>query len=175
MYSITFFVVIAIVVLFFFTAFSCVPPVPYTSASFFPTLGGSEFQEGFGPAPQEGFGSAPQEGFGSAPQEGFSEYTTYPDHAVKDAVSGSGISAADCGKYQGFDGLFCSPASVEGSNPTDIFSQAAGRLDCKSYGYTNSRGFLCMDDKQVQLLTTRGGNASGGDMQIGPAPTSTKK
>ena len=160
MYSITFFVVIAIVVLLFITAFSCVPPVPYVSASFFPKLGGSDFHEGFG----------------SASREGFSEYTTYPEHASKDTIvdlasAGSSVgSSGDCGKYQGFDGLFCNPASVEGSNPTDIFSQAAGRSDCKSYGYMNSRGFLCMDDKQVQLLTTRGGNASGGDMQIGPAP-----
>ena len=162
MYSITFFVVIAIVVILFITTFSCVPPVPYASASFFPKLGGSTFHEGFG----------------------FSEYTTYPEHAAKDTVGSSigssvGSSAsADCGKYQGFDGLFCTPASATGSdsstlgsNPTDIYSQAAGRPDCKSYGYMNSRGFLCMDDKQVQLLTTRGGNASGGDMQIGPAPT----
>jgi hypothetical protein len=155
MYSVTFFVVIAIVVLLFITAFSCVPPVPYVSASFFPKLGGSNFHEGFG----------------------FSEYTTYPEHASKDTVVdltnvdlASVGSSGDCGKYQGFDGLFCNPASAHASNPTDIFSQAAGRIDCKSYGYTNSRGFLCMDDKQVQLLTTRGGNASGGDMQIGPAP-----
>ena len=161
MYSITFFVVIAIVVLLFITAFSCVPPVPYVSASFFPKLGGSDFHEGFG----------------SASREGFSEYTTYPEHASKDTVGSSVVdlasvgSSGDCGKYQGFDGLFCNPASAHESNPTDIFSQAAGRLDCKSYGYMNSRGFLCMDDKQVQLLTTRGGNASGGDMQIGPAPT----
>jgi hypothetical protein len=155
MYSIAFFVVIAIVVLLFITAFSCVPPVPYVSANFFPKLGGSDFHEGF------------------------SEYTTYPENASKDTIvgltsSGAGVSG-DCSKYQGFDGLFCTPASAHSSNPTDIFSQAAGRPDCKSYGYTNSRGFLCMDDKQVQLLTTRGGNASGGDMQIGPAPTSTKK
>lgn len=143
MYTIVFFVIIAILFILFVTTFSCVPPVPYASASFFPTLGGSTFHEGF------------------------SEYTTYPEHAVKDSIKDS---EGECGKYQGFDGLFCTPASAHASNPTDIFSQAAGRSDCKSYGYMNSRGFLCMDDKQVQLLTTRGGNASGGDMQIGPAP-----
>ena len=148
MYSITFFVVIAIVVILFITTFSCVPPVPYASANFFPKLGVSTFHEGFG----------------------FSEYTTYPDHAAKDTVVDIAGGVGECSKYQGFDGLFCTPASAQESNPTDIYSQAAGRSDCKSYGYMNSRGFLCMDDKQVQLLTTRGGNASGGDMQIGPAP-----
>jgi len=153
MYSTLFFVMIVVVILLFMTVFSCVPPVPYVSSGFFPALGASSYHEGFGSAAQ---------------REGFSEYTTYPDHAAKDTVVDiAGGVSGECSKYQGFDGLFCTPASAHASNPTDIFSQAAGRSDCKSYGYMNSRGFLCMDDKQVQLLTTRGGNASGGDMQIG--------
>ena len=166
MYSTLFFVMIVVVILLFMTVFSCVPPVPYVSSGFFPALGASSYHEGFGPKPKPS-----REGFGSAAQrEGFSEYTTYPDHAAKDTVvdiAGGVGGIGECSKYQGFDGLFCTPASAHASNPTDIFSQAAGRSDCKSYGYMNSRGFLCMDDKQVQLLTTRGGNASGGDMQIG--------
>jgi hypothetical protein len=38
---------------------------------------------------------------------------------------------------------------------------------CKNYGYTNSKGFICMSDSDIQLLTTRGGNASGVSDQIG--------
>ena len=38
---------------------------------------------------------------------------------------------------------------------------------CKNYGYTNSKGFICMSDSDIQLLTTRGGNAAGVSDQIG--------
>jgi len=38
---------------------------------------------------------------------------------------------------------------------------------CKNYGYTNSKGFICMSASDIQLLTTRGGNAAGTSDQIG--------
>jgi len=38
---------------------------------------------------------------------------------------------------------------------------------CKNYGYTNSKGFICMSASDIQLLTTRGGNAAGVSDQIG--------
>ncbi len=38
---------------------------------------------------------------------------------------------------------------------------------CKNYGYTNSKGFICMSSSDIQLLTTRGGNAVGVSDQIG--------
>jgi hypothetical protein len=38
---------------------------------------------------------------------------------------------------------------------------------CKNYGYTNSKGFICMSDSDIKLLTTRGGNAAGASDQIG--------
>lgn len=38
---------------------------------------------------------------------------------------------------------------------------------CKNYGYTNSKGFICMSSSDIQLLTTRGGNAAGVSDQIG--------
>lgn len=38
---------------------------------------------------------------------------------------------------------------------------------CKNYGYTNSKGFICMSDSDIKLLTTRGGNAAGVSDQIG--------
>jgi hypothetical protein len=43
-----------------------------------------------------------------------------------------------------------------------------GSLDCgaKSAGLSNSKGPLCLSDKQLKLLSTRGGNAST-DAQIG--------
>jgi hypothetical protein len=38
---------------------------------------------------------------------------------------------------------------------------------CKSYGYTNSKGNICLSDSDIKLLTTRGGNAGGAPDQIG--------
>ena len=38
---------------------------------------------------------------------------------------------------------------------------------CKNYGYTNSKGFICMSESDIKLLTTRGGNAVGVSDQIG--------
>ena len=67
---------------------------------------------------------------------------------------------------EGFEGLHSSPYAE--SKPLDVFSQAQGGLECKSYGYSNSKGPLCLDATQIKLLSTRGGNATGVDSQIGP-------
>ena len=44
----------------------------------------------------------------------------------------------------------------------DVYSDATGSLDqqCadKSNGMSNSKGYLCLDQSQLQLLKTRGGN-----------------
>ena len=66
---------------------------------------------------------------------------------------------------EGFEGLHSSPYAD--SKPIDTFSQAVGGLECKSYGYSNSKGPLCLDANQIKLLSTRGGNATGVDSQIG--------
>lgn len=86
-------------------------------------------------------------------KEGFrnNEYSTYPDNKP------TSDSIASCKSVTGFDGLLCSPDGSE--KPNDIFSDTEGSLECKSYGYSNSRGNLCLNPEQVRLLTTRGGNA----------------
>ena len=38
---------------------------------------------------------------------------------------------------------------------------------CESFGYTNSKGNICMSDSDKKLLTSRGGNALGVADQIG--------
>ena len=38
---------------------------------------------------------------------------------------------------------------------------------CKPYGYTNSKGNICLSSDDIRLLTTRGGNALGVSDQIG--------
>ena len=76
--------------------------------------------------------------------------------------SNMGANVNGCHKMMGFNGLFCnSQQSQDPKNPVDIYSTAKGSLECQSYGYMNSRGYLCMDDNQKKLLTTRGGNAMG--------------
>ena len=50
----------------------------------------------------------------------------------------------------------------------DMLGQTVGNLDCgsKSAGLSNSKGPLCLNKKQLNMLSTRGGNATS-DAQIG--------
>jgi len=100
--------------------------------------------------PYEGFDLKPSEFKGNARPSG---------HAM---VGGNAIAKP----VEGFEGLHSSPYAD--STPIDTFSQAVGGLECKSYGYSNSKGPLCLDATQIKLLSTRGGNATGVDSQIGP-------
>jgi len=57
-----------------------------------------------------------------------------------------------------------------GKEPTyDMFSGTPGSSNCngKSAGLSNSKGGLCLNDSQMKLLQSRGGNAEGGDFQMG--------
>ena len=68
-------------------------------------------------------------------------------------------------KVEGFEGLMSSPY---GDNMMlDIYSQAKGSPTCTPSTYSNSTGYLCMDEKQKQLLTSRGGNSTGKGSEIG--------
>jgi hypothetical protein len=79
----------------------------------------------------------------------------------------SDTSAGECRKVYGFDGLFCTPSSVDAK--LDQFADVPGGLNCnnKSSGLSNSKGPLCLDDAHLQLLRTRGGNQSGMEYQVG--------
>ena len=95
------------------------------------------------------------------PYEGFSsEYSTYPQNQSVDSMNSKLISPPEMGavvKVKGFDGLLESPNAPE--TPVDIYSQALGDPSVKSYGLTNSQGFLSLTPDQIKQLTTRGGNA----------------
>lgn len=101
--------------------------------------------------------------------EGFSEYTTYPENMPIDSYNSKLITPLnmppDAVKVKGVNGL--AVAATAESNSIDIFSAAAGNPTAKSYGLTNSQGFLQLTPQQVQLLTHRGGNMSGSDSTIG--------
>uniref|UniRef100_A0A6C0DLI4 Uncharacterized protein n=1 Tax=viral metagenome TaxID=1070528 RepID=A0A6C0DLI4_9ZZZZ len=106
------------------------------------------------------------------PFEGFQgvkplEYTTNNEHNAIDSYSSFLINnqPLDCKKVWGFDGLYCKPYVAD--NKLDVFSEAEGKKDCKGVGLTNSLGNLCLNDVQKKLLTTRGGNSTGKDSEIG--------
>ena len=58
-------------------------------------------------------------------------------------------------------------ASYSDNKPIGFMYNNQGSPTCKNYGYTNSQGFICMSEGDIQLLTTRGGNATGASDQIG--------
>jgi len=97
----------------------------------------------------------------SHPYEEFSEYTTYPENKPVDSYNERLIiplNVQDAVKVKGVDGL--AVAATAESNSIDIYSAAAGNPTAKSYGLTNSQGFLQLTPQQIQLLTHRGGNMS---------------
>ena len=111
--------------------------------------------------PYEGFRS-----FKSPPEQ----YGSYTDEKPVDFNNNNAITPTNnqCSKVMGFNGLFCTPTnSTDTTNPTEIFSTAKGDNSCESYGLMNSRGFLCLDDNQKKMLTSRGGNATGVNMARG--------
>lgn len=71
-------------------------------------------------------------------------------------------SKPECKKVAGFSGfgVFCDPTSNHGEK-LDLYSDASGSLICGGYGYNNSKGGLCLDDKMKSQLSTRGGNSTG--------------
>jgi hypothetical protein len=79
---------------------------------------------------------------GMYPIEGFSN--------VGDSVS------SNASYVKGFKGLMTHP----GSSATigGIHEGTKSDSKCKSYGYTTSKGNLCLNDNQIKLLSTRGGN-----------------
>jgi hypothetical protein len=68
-------------------------------------------------------------------------------------------------KLEGFEGLQYSP--LNSPEKLDIFSDFDGKNTCTPSSYSNSKGYLCLDDNATKLLLTRGGNASGNPSQIG--------
>jgi hypothetical protein len=131
-------IVLAIILLMSFTVVGSATFVPYSKSTLFSNM-----------YPYEGFGNP-------------TEYSTFPENASLDFQKNHDIESNDspCRKVMGFNGLFCS-ATNEPANPLDTFSKASGSMTCPSYGYMNSRGFLCLDAEQKRLLSSRGGNASG--------------
>lgn len=71
------------------------------------------------------------------------------------------------GRRDGFETLSEASSSYNSPSPSlDFMSELPSSGSCVST-YSNSRGYICLDKKAIQLLTTRGGNMSTGEAQIG--------
>ena len=68
-------------------------------------------------------------------------------------------------KVGGFSGLMTGAAANE--QIIGFMYNNDSNTTCKSFGYTNSKGNICMSDSDIKMLTTRGMNASGVSDQIG--------
>jgi hypothetical protein len=117
---------------------------------------------------------SPFEGFqGSALNPKPYGYTTYPCNKPLDSMDHRMIVDPSvnesCKKVAGFRGLHCSDNAP--FKEMDIYSLAQGGCDgTNSAGLSNSRGYLCLDQNQLQQLKTRGGNTSSAcGSQIGAA------
>lgn len=107
------------------------------------------------------------------PYEGFSEGSTEvkkitePTPEMLKILEKSGISlgSKEEKKVEGFAGLMSSPYGE--SKTVDMFSQLSSGKSCTPSPYSNSQGYLCLDANASKMLQTRGGNATGGESQIG--------
>ena len=103
------------------------------------------------------------EGFMDKSQDQGLAYSSYQVPANVPAQNSSDVENAYT-KVNGFSGIYGSPDSPDRK---DFFYGTSGSLASPSFGYSNSKGFLSLSPEQQKLLTTRGGNATGTDSQIG--------
>lgn len=67
------------------------------------------------------------------------------------------------------EGFALQPSPLNEPDLIDRFAKTPGDKSCfgKSMGLSRDAGPLCLTEEDLKLLTTRGGNASGGDSAIG--------
>lgn len=134
-------------------------PVPYSSESLFPKYYSYE-----GLTPMQG-GLVPETGV-STTRKRSAEGQQNMDNA-KQQLELPPMANTLGVKTEGFQGLLSSPYGVDA--PIDVFSQYKGDNKCTPTAYSNSKGYLCLDEKGLNLLKTRGGNQTTGSSQIGSA------
>jgi hypothetical protein len=123
--------------------------------------------------------SLPELSSNSKPSNPFSSFVVPKDTTSTQPASDSTTSKTDSFatfNKEGFEstiskqiseGTKFTGASYSDQKPIGFMYNNQGSPTCKNYGYTNSQGFICMSEGDIQLLTTRGGNASGASDQIG--------
>ena len=69
---------------------------------------------------------------------------------------GKSVGESACKKVHGFKELQCSPDQP--FSTIDSYGFTQGKPGCNGAGYFNSKGDLCLDEKQLNELHNRGGN-----------------
>ena len=112
--------------------------------------------------PMNQFTSGPMNGSFNSPLTG-TNYTPIPGSydTISQAASAPSIRSTFAGRESFATLNEVSAEYTEKDNALDIYSQAKGSMSCESGPYSNSMGYLCMDDKQNKQLHTRGGNQTG--------------
>lgn len=100
------------------------------------------------------------------PYEGFGVEEKMPGMPGMEQQPKPKENMSEAVKTEGFESLTPSPNNVDNST-NDIFSQASSGKGCTPSPYSNSQGYLCLDANATNMLSTRGGNATGKESQIG--------
>ena len=133
----------------------------------YPYEGFSSLQEAY--EMREGMDEEEEEEMGEGFQEGSRNRKTrlkekcekfYPCPTAATAPAKQGFAT----KVEGFEGLQSGPVNEQ---IIGFMYNNEASTTCKGYGYTTSKGNICMSDNDIKLLTTRGMNASGVSDQIG--------
>lgn len=106
------------------------------------------------PGPVPLAGAEKKEGFAKGSSEGFAKGSSEGFEPMVQPLKVAGFSGLQSGAYGNEQAI-------------GFMYNNEGSTTCKSYGYTNSKGNICMSESDIKLLTTRGGNATGASDQIG--------
>ena len=89
------------------------------------------------------------------------KYTNILDKTKNDTYNNYLISKpeTECDKIFGFNGLLCNK-NID--TKLDAFADAPGKITWQS-ALSNSKGPLCLSAHHMKLLSSRGGNRSGGN------------
>jgi hypothetical protein len=144
--------VVLVVIVITSISSSCFDVVPYNSNPMHAYQFSHEGFSGLNYSSVEGDHSNPVS-MGNAPL-GYTDFSV----SGNETTPASNSSIATTAKVEGFEGLQSAPYADE--KPIDIYSQNKGAMDCPPNPYSNSRGYLCMSEGEINLLRTRGGNQS---------------
>ena len=126
----------------------------------YPYEGFSSLQEAYEVRDEDNTGD-PEEPVG----EGFQEGVGKRRHGFQEGASMNRQSrAVKQVKVEGFEGLQSGPVNEQ---IIGFMYNNEANTTCKGYGYTTSKGNVCLSDADIKLLTTRGMNATGVSDQIG--------
>ena len=96
------------------------------------------------------------------PFEGFDGENELKDDETEEGFRRKKRAAAK--KVEGFEGLQSGPIDEQ---IIGFMYNNESNTTCKGYGYTTSKGNVCLSESDIKMLTTRGMNATGVQDQIG--------